>query len=262
MEGQLEELSHIIRELFEYGPYALAALFLLYIAPKHTKRFIDCQLTSKKKQNFLLTVAICNWLVAFIMCFYIYNNWSPVVTYQGSLGKHSESSSFITIDPNSYIASHESAGNGDKINWQFAFISSGGTIKQNEAFKFTHEHNDTFNDYEIPVNDLKEGNIKISASPDNPAKLIYHGAQTSSILQPIASYKPEKHPQAFMTAYALSPADNVRIIKKLSSPNSRYQIMGKRKLRTLNKVELRQMLQTPNISSQAERHINSTLNKR
>lgn len=263
MENFLEQIDSISSTFVQYGPYALAALFLLYIAPKHTKRFIECQLKSKKKQNFLLGVALSNWLVAFLMCFYIYNNWSPVVTYQGSLGKHSENSSFLTIDQQSYIASHESAGSDNKIIWQFAFISSGGAIKKDESFKFTHKYNDILNDYVIPVSELKGGTLEIAAKPNDPSKLIYQDrTETESILIPYASYTLPIHAQEFMAAFAISPADSIRIVKKLSSPNSHYQIMGKQKLKSLNKVELKQLLRTPNISSQAKRHIQSTLNKR
>lgn len=263
MENFLGQLEGISSTFIQYGPYALAALFLLYIAPKHTKRFIECQLKNKKKQNFLLGVALSNWLVAFLMCFYIYNNWSPVVTYQGSLGKHSEDSSFLTIDQQSYIASHESAGNDNKIIWQFAFISSGGVIKTDESFKFTHKYHDKFTDYEIPVSELKESTIKIAAKPNDPSKLIYqHNSATQPTLTPVASYTLPIHSQGFMTAFAISPPDSARIVKKLSSPNSHYQVLGKQKLRSLDKAELKQLLRTPNISSQAKRHIQSTLNRR
>lgn len=263
MEETIEQLKEITFILFDYGPYALAALFLLYIAPKHTKRFIDCQVKSKKKQNLLLAIAVGNWAAAFIMCFYIYTNWSPVITYQGDLGLHSEESSFITVDSNSYIASHEASSNDDKLSWQFAFITSGSTAKTDEYFKFAHQYIDNFKYYKIPVALLKKGNIEIIADLKDPSKLILNnGEHTPYILEPVASYLPPKHPNQFMAAYAISPANSARIIRKLSSKNPRYQVIGQRKLSSLTPVELRQLLQTPALSAQAKRHIQAALNRR
>ena len=51
MDAALDQLSGITKELVDFGPYALLALFLLYIAPKHTKRFIECNDTDKTKQR-------------------------------------------------------------------------------------------------------------------------------------------------------------------------------------------------------------------
>ena len=266
MEGVIAQVKFLAELLANYGPYALAALFLLYLAPKHTKRFIDCQKTSKKKQNFLLTVAIGNWLAALVMCFYIYVNWSPVITYQGDLGKHSTKSTFVTVDANSYIASQEDTN--DRFNWRFAFISQNEQIKQNASFNFTHIYkdefsDDDFHDYEIPVSQLKQDNIKITPNPNNPALLmISYGDQPATELEPLASYLPPAHPKQFMAAFAISPADSAAIIRKLSSSNIRSQVIGKRRLRSLSTPELRQLLQTPNISAQARRHIQRVLNRR
>lgn len=260
-EELTELLNNITLKLFDFGPYALAALFLLYLAPKHTMRFISYQETNKKKQNLLLTVAVSNWAAAFFMCFYIYNNWSPVVTYQGSLGIHTEDSLFITVDSNSYIASHETGGNS--LNWQFAFISSGGAIKQGESFKFTHQYKDTFNYYEIPANLLKKGNIKITSNSEDPSRLLLsNGEQPPSDFPPIVSYTPPDHLKHFMAAYAITPADSVSIVKKISSSNPNYQAIGLSKLRSLSTTDLQQLLQTPGLSEQARRHIQSTLSQR
>jgi len=263
MEETIAQLKEITFILFDYGPYALAALFLLYIAPKHTKRFIDCQLKSKKKQNFLLAVAVGNWTAAFIMCFYIYTNWSHVVTYQGELGLHSEDSSFSTIGPNSYIASDAPDNDDDKLSWQFAFITSSTISQKDEDFKFSHTYKDTPTKYyKIPVELLKKGNIEISANQENPSQLRFeNGITTPYIMKPIAAYQPPAHPNGFMSAYAITPAASTKIIKKLSSRNSRFQEIGRWKLRSLNSVELRQLLQTPGLSAQARRYIQAELDR-
>ena len=266
MDKFIEQIEYMATILANYGPYALAALFLLYLAPKYTRRFIDYQNQNKKKQNFLLTIAVGNWLVALVMCFYIYDNWSPLTTFQGELGKHSTRSTFVTIDPDSFIASKDATN--DRINWQFAFISQNKQIKDNASFNFTHVYkdefsDDDFHDYQIPVSELRKNDIKISPNPDNPALLmISYGEQPAVKLEPVASYLPLPHKQQFWAAYAISAADSNRIIRNLSSSNLRSQVIGKRQLRSLMTPELRQLLQTHNISAQARRHIESTLRRR
>ena len=264
MEETIEQLKEITFLLFDYGPYALAALFLLYIAPKHTKRFIDCQLKNKKKQNLLLTVAIGNWAAAFIMCFYIYTNWSPIITYQGELGLHSEDSSFSTIGSNSYIASDAPDNDDDKLSWQFAFITSNNINQKDDDFKFSHTYKDhSTKYYKIPVELLKKGSIEISANHTDPSQLRFENGVTAPyIMKPIATYQPPTHPKGFIAAYAITPAESAKIIKKLSSRNTRFQEVGRWKLRSLTPVELRQLLQTPGLSAQARQHIQAALNNR
>lgn len=65
-----------------------------------------------------------------------------------------------------------------------------------------------------------------------------------------------------MAAYAITPADSASIIKQISSSNPNYQVIGLSKLRSLSITELQQLLQTPSLSKQAQRHIQSTLNQR
>ena len=65
-----------------------------------------------------------------------------------------------------------------------------------------------------------------------------------------------------MSAYAITPADSASIIKKISSSNPNYQAIGLSKLRSLSATELEQLLQTPDLSEQAQRHIQSTISQR
>lgn len=257
MDDLLKQLPDLTREFFNYGPYALAALFLLFLAPKHTKRFIDSQQQDPVKRNLLCGIAIGNWLVAFLMCFYIYSNWSPTKAYQGSLGVHNEDSSFLTVDPNSYIATKEIDDN--HIEWIFAFISPNGVIKKDDQFKFFHHFKEQVTSYSIDADLLKSGKITLRASKEDPSKLILNGS--NEILEPIASFRLPKHETSFMAAYA-DTDDTAAIIKNLLSSNKHFQDIGRRKLYSKSTTELQQMLQTPNLPEKARIEIENVIKRR
>lgn len=265
MDALLEQLPAVTKELVDYGPYALLALFLLIIAPKHTKRFIECQDTDKTKRRLLCTIASANWLVVFVMCTYIYINWSPLTAYQGTLGIHGEETVFYTIDPNSYIATNEVH---DQLEWVFAYISANGAIKKEDQFRFIHEYDGTSKNYSLAASKLKKGKIYISANSTDPSQLMFdddNNPQTDSILlKPIAQYQPPEHSGGFMAAYAApAPANNnAAIIRKLSSSNRHFQAIGRRKLESKSIQELQLMLRTPDISPQVKRQIQTVISRR
>jgi hypothetical protein len=265
MDATLDQLSVLTKELVDYGPYALLAIFLLYIAPKHTKRFIDCEETDSTKRRLLCSIASGNWLVVFVMCVYIYTNWSPTKVYEGSLGIHGEESEFFTIDPNSYIATNEVR---DKIEWLFAFVSESGAIKKNDRFRFIHEYKGTPLSYAVPASALKSGKIHITANSANPSQLMIdmdNDPDTASVpLKPtVASFESPEPSGGFMAAYAApAPTDHAAIIRQLSSSNRYFQAMGRRKLQAKTIQELQLMMSTPNIPQKAKREIQTVISRR
>jgi hypothetical protein len=265
MDAAFDQLSGFTKELFDFGPYALLAIFLLYIAPKHTKRFIDCEHTDPTKRRLLCAIASGNWLVVFVMCVYIYTNWSPVKVYEGSLGIHGEESAFFTIDPNSYIATNEVR---NKVEWLFAYVSESGAIKKNDRFRFIHEYNGTPFSYSISASELKNGNINIIASSTDPSQLMLDmdndPGTAPVLLEPtVASIETSEPSGGFMAAYAApAPTDNATIIRQLSSSNRHFQAMGRRKLQSKSIQELQLMMSTPNIPQKAKREIQIVISSR
>ena len=271
MDALIDQISTLSQELINYGPYALLALFLLIIAPKHTKRFIECQETDKTKRRLLCTIASANWLVVFVMCTYIYINWSPVTAYQGTLGAHGEESVFYSSDSNSYITTNGAHNN--KLEWVFAYITDGGVVKQEDRFRFTHEYKKVntdfpmYADYSIQASTLKKGKMRITRNSTDPAKLMIdadNDPETApTLLKPDTLYQALNHSGGFMAAYAApAPADNATIIRQLSSSNRHFQAAGRRSLQSKPIQELRLMLQTPNISAKVKQQIQTVISSR
>lgn len=271
MDALIDQISALSQELINYGPYALLALFLLFIAPKHTKRFIECQETDKTKRRLLCTIASANWVVVFVMCTYIYINWSPVTAYQGTLGAHGEESEFYSSDSNSYITTD--GAHNDKLEWVFAYITDGGVVKKDDRFRFTHEYNKAnadfpmYAEYSIPASMLKKGKMHITRNSSDPTKLMIdadNDPDTAQILlEPDTHYQALNQSGGFMAAYAApAPADNATIIRQLSSSNRHFNAAGRRSLQSKPIQELRLMLQTPNISAKVQQQIQTVISSR
>src|SRR4051812_40148225 len=84
-----------VDQLFTYGPYAVLALFVLWVAPAQLKAFRQGARGSPTQQAVSGFVTIGCWLIVFAMVYYIYLFWPPRTVYLGSLGTHPASAQFF-----------------------------------------------------------------------------------------------------------------------------------------------------------------------
>ena len=70
--------SDWVEPLFRYGPYAVLAVFALWIAPRQTKQAIDCIGKGKLGLGLASTTTIVSWaIVVTMVCTFSSNGPAP-----------------------------------------------------------------------------------------------------------------------------------------------------------------------------------------
>lgn len=157
--------------LFTYGPYAVLALFVLWVAPRQTKTFGICPKQDKAQRFLCGSVAVGCWIVVALMVWFIYRDWPPRIIYQGSLGTYGQDTVFMTQDDDFYIATEMMRDN--LLKWKFAIvIESISRRDPKRSYQFTHLYKGSPKDYEITLGDLQAGYVNLHHDLNNPDKLI------------------------------------------------------------------------------------------
>jgi hypothetical protein len=249
--------------LFTYGPYAVLALFALWVAPRQTKRFLDCKETVSR--YVCGGVAVGCWVVVALMVWFIYQNWPPRTVYTGSLGTHGEETKFITADQDFFISTQLISGG--RLKWNFAIVSETPRFDPEKCYAFSLIHKDTHQDYEIMAELLKAGSLRFHPDPNDPSFLLYdhdRNPQTPYERYPtIAASRSESPLTLGWTSAAFAQDDRHReLIQALSSNNEYFQAQARRQLRDLSDPELQNLLQRDDLPFQARRQIEAELQRR
>ena len=269
-----------VEQLFTYGPYAVLALFVLWVAPAQLKAFLKGPHDSTAQRLVSAFVTVGCWLIVFAMVAYIYLFWPPRTVYLGSLGTHPGEVQFTSLAPKLFLTKRRFGA--DRLRWDYVVVSDagpGGAGNDDEAFEFTYQWTlDPRNqaDFALSRSDLKKHRINLKADPERPDVLLYddddNPATPPRPFARLAGARPAAVP-ATQTALASAivsaahaetrqPIDKRVLVDWLSSPAGYLRAQGRGELRKLSTDELRQLQQTPGLSTDAKQQIDAEVGRR
>jgi hypothetical protein len=269
-----------VDQLFTYGPYAVLALFVLWVAPAQLKAFLQGPRGSPVQQVVSGFVTVGCWLIVFAMVAYIYLFWPPRTVYLGSLGIHPGEAQFASRAPKLFLTARHMGGN--RLRWDYVVVSDagpGGTGSDDEAFEFTYQWTlDPNNqaDFALSRSDLKKRRIDLKPDPERREVLLYDDDNNPGTpprqFPRLAGARPAAVPatQVALAAAVVTaahaetrqPIDKRVLVDWLSSPAGYLRSQGRGQLRQLSTDELRQLQQTPGLSAPAREQIDAEVNRR
>ena len=244
--------------LFTYGPYAVLALFGLWIAPRQTKLLLGSNREDKVAHYLCAGIAAGTWLVAGAMVWFIYSSWPPKQVYEGSLGSYDESTQFYPSHPDFFIATSSTHGN-NRLLWKFAIVTRSGRIDDEPVYTFSRSVKGVFFDYEIPAKLLKERKLRLFSRPESPNILFYDddGDRSTAPVEYkpafAASVKKDSTP-GWIAAYAQENQER-QVIQQLRSPNPFFRAQGRAKLRQMPPEELPGLIESEALPPQLRREL-------
>ena len=256
-----------VDQLFTYGPYAVLALFILWVAPNQTKIFLDCPREHPRRQLFCLTVAAASWAVVLVMIGYISINWPPKVVYEGRFGTHDGVVEFLSVSDGFFVSQKEING---RLYWSYVIIEK-TLYDENQDFQFTHQWGlgiNEYKDYRISQVALKKTKINFESDPENSSILRYD--HDNDINTPSEIYTLEANASTTLDnlnfigarAYAQAPEQNAFLVEWLVSPNANLRAHARAQLRTMSSEAVQQLLNLPNLSDIARQQIEDELRRR
>jgi hypothetical protein len=259
-------------QLLNYGPYAVLALFVLWVAPAQLKAFRESRQGDRTQQAVSGFVAIGCWLIVFVMVYYIYAFWPPRKVYLGTLGTHPAGALFNSTSPELFIVSHP-VGNDGRLRWDYVVVTDGHEITATDKFEFAFQwghSEEEHTDFYLPLNVLQKRRIDLRAEPGHPDNLVYDNGDPAMPL-PLPRYAgaparalPTPHAGLISAAYAQPrpSIDKSVLVEWLGSANTNLRAQARAQLRQLTPDELRQLLQTPGLSAAARQQIDAELKGR
>jgi hypothetical protein len=261
-----------VDQLFTYGPYAVLALFVLWVAPAQLKAFRQGARGSPTQQAVSGFVTIGCWLIVFAMVYYIYLFWPPRTVYLGSLGTHPASAQFFSQAPQLYL-SPRPVGGGDRLRWDYVIVTDTRALNDTDKFAFAYQWGpgaEAHTDFYLPLKELQKRRIDARADPEHPNNLLYDGDDSAAPLK-LPRYAetrplgpPAVHATLIASAHAEARAtiDKSVLVEWLASTNANLRAQARAQLRQLSPDELRQLLQTPGLPTAARQQIDAELKGR
>jgi hypothetical protein len=262
-----------VDQLFTYGPYAVLALFVLWVAPAQLKAFRQAPPGNRTQQLVSGFIAVGCWLIVFGMVYYIYLFWPPRTVYLGSLGTHRVGALFFSQTPQLFIASHPLEGSNDRFRWEYAIVTD--PHNSEKTFEFAYQwgpNDDDHADFSFPLDVLQKRRINLRPEPGHPENLVYdddgNPATPPKTLQRITRAPAPRlriaHAGMIGAAHAETrqAVDKSVIIEWLASSNPNVRAQARAQLRKTSTEELRQMLQTTGLSATARQQIEAELKHR
>ncbi len=263
-------------QLYTYGPYAVLALFVLWVAPAQLKAFRQGPSNNRTQQAVGGFVAIGCWLIVFAMVYYIYLFWPPRTVYLGSLGVHRDNVQFFPQTPELFVSSLTVDG-GKALKWDYVIVTDSrqtGAGGAPDRFDFAYQWGpgeDNYTDLSLPRSLLQKRRIDAYPDPDHPNMLVYDDDSDPVAPRkalPIAGVRVAAMPATFAAvvatahAQARTPTDNSALLEWLASPNANLRAQARAQMRQISTDQLRQLLQTPALSAGAREQINAELGNR
>lgn len=228
--------------IFRFGPYAILALFVLWVAPRASKRMSDLTKTAPKAVRVSATVTlVASWSVVLIMVAYVLFKWSPVRVYDGSLGVLKQSEQIYPLDENVYVKMEGTQAPG-RERWHFVLVDNERNLKKEGKIHFTYywgRGENEYTDYAIPVAEILDGrNTDFHMTRKTPEA--EYTWQEGSWKQ--ASYDVEDRTLAFDWGWNAYADDKLqKIAEQLASPNRLNRASARQKMRELSTQELEQL---------------------
>jgi len=263
-----------VDQLFSYGPYAVLALFALWVAPTQLKAFRQVPRENRVQQAVSGVITIGCWLIVFAMVGYIGRFWPPRTVYDGSLGTYVGPVDFYSQEPDLYFSSHPVHSN--RVEWRYVIVTDSRLPDAKAAaddFRFSYQWGDgtdEYADFSLPRNLLQKRRVDLYPDPDHPHVLVYDDdsdpAQPRKALHvtntQVAALSTTRAALFVTAAHAQAGVDKSVIVDWLASPNGNLRAQGRGQLHQISPDELRQLLQTPALPSTARDQINAELANR
>ncbi len=277
----MEHVNDVTTLLWDYGPYAVLALFALWLAPRRTQVFMACSdaPAAKLKLRVCASIALTCWAVVGVMVWCIYSNWSPSRTFVGTLGVFGQNAEFIPTDGDIYISVD---GNRDQglanLIWKYAVVvdrSAKNLGDKQFLFRYYWKpHSPENNLYALKLSQLEQRSVNFKADKNDPSKLLWDDdgdPKTLPVPYPVvASTQAGTSHFAdglfISTAHAeermLDAARAQTLLNALDSSNRFFQAQAQDRLRTLSPTDLQRLLSEPALTSGARQQIDHELQKR
>jgi len=260
--------------ILKYGPYAVLALFAIWVAPRQTKIFLDSQ--SKEPAKVILSAGIAAfcWVIVAGMSWYVYDNWPPRKTYLGMLGYHGDAVTFVSLEDRLLMSG---TLRGQLLAWRYAVVDDNSGATEDQEFHFAYvwgpEPND-FTEYALTKKGLKAGPVNFSADKNDVTHLLYdddRDSNTPPVPYPKVASNFRLDPtqkgglfSAWAQAAPSQPdaATINSILRYLDSPNRTVQIQALRRLRGISSPRLENLLHGRGLSPRARTQISRELTRR
>lgn len=149
--------------LFDFGPYGILALFLLWVLPRATRRMQELTADSPAPTRMASAGTLfASWAVVLTLVGYVVLQWPPERTYTGQLGRLHQSEFVYPISDNVYLRMDEIRG-APRIDWSFALTGNPQEIGAMEAAEFVYrwgDDEDAFMDFAIPTQQVVNGDLQ------------------------------------------------------------------------------------------------------
>jgi hypothetical protein len=260
-----------VDQLFTYGPYAVLALFVLWVAPAQLKAFRQTPHADSTQRAVSGLIAIGCWLIVFLMVGYIYLHWPPRKVYLGSLGVHPPQTHFYSQTPQLFLSLQPADATGRRVRWDYVIVTD--AHEDVDEFRFSYEWGpttDELSDFILPLSLLKKRRVDLHADHEHPETLLYSEGDPATpkpLPRALAARSPARttaHAALIGTAHAEARTrlDKAVIIEWLASSDGNLRSQARVQLRQLSPDELRQMLQTPGLTAAARQQIDAELRGR
>lgn len=233
--------------IFKFGPYAILALFVLWVAPRASKRMQNLTKTAPKAVRVSATVTLfASWGVVLVMVGFVLFKWSPVQVYDGELGVLKHTAKIYPLDDNLYVkVEGTQAPNREK--WHFVLVDRERALDENEFADFTYywghqEHQ--YTDYSIPLKFILSGEVKNFRFTRRDAEAAYVWSDGD---WKVASAVTVQKPIAFNWHWDAHADNGLQVIAvELVAPNRVVRAKARKELRGLSDEELKQLLEMSN----------------
>jgi hypothetical protein len=247
MDLNIEAWPEII---FKFGPYAILALFVLWVTPRASKRMQDITKTAPKAVRVSASITLfASWGVVLVMVGYVLFQWSPIRVYDGDLGILKQSERIYPLDSNLYVKVEGTQAPG-RERWRFVLVDNERALRDEDMADFTYywgNGENEYTDYSIPIGEILSGKINDYRFNKKDAEMAYvwSGGEWK-----LASNEMTPQAVAFdwgWNAYADDKLQNIS--EQLASPNRIERAAARSDMRKLDTQDLQQLKEMSNAPS-------------
>ncbi|MBD3670223.1 MAG: hypothetical protein HUJ29_05560 [Gammaproteobacteria bacterium] len=230
--------------IFNFGPYAILVLFILWVVPRATKRTSELSKAAPKLVRYsALTTLVVSWAVVLVMVGYVLFQWSPVRVYEGALGVLWQSEKIYPLNDNVYVKVG-GANVPNRESWKFVLVDRERSLDEKAMLGFTYywgEQEREYTDYLIPVGLIIDNGINDFNFTRKEPETVFTWTDGQWAL---ARYSEPVNRLAFDWGWQAHAADEEQlksIAEQLSSPNRVNKAEGRMDMRKLSEEDLKSL---------------------
>lgn len=230
--------------LLKFGPYAVLALFVLWVIPHTSKRLRDLPERAPRSVQVCTGIAVViSWTVVLAMVGYIALKWSPVRVYHGQLGMLNEGEKIVPISDKVYVKA-KGLEDTSKDRWEFVLVTRDDDLDRKRTADFVYiwgERDDDYNVYRIPIEVIVGGQAtEFSFVPGEPTEFYKWGDDNWQVASSAAArVQHREYANGLGWNVYADDADHLeQLAQELDSPNRLVKIESRMKLRELSDQDL------------------------